>query len=191
MKKQHNTIVIVLILLTITVSSLLNLGNKFMALKEDVKMQESQISVTLQRRCDLIPNLVGVVDEYVKHEEKIFFEIAEARQDLVRSLNTKDISSIESASIAFDSALSKLIAISENYPDLKSSEQFIALMDELAGTENRIAIARQSYNESVNKYNKAVLKFPTSVAAYLLGYHVLPYFQASVDINTSPILNFS
>lgn len=191
MKKQHNAIVIVLILLAITVSSLLKMGNKFMFLEEDVKMQEAQVEAVLQRRADLIPNLVATVNDYVKHEETVFFEIAKARNTLVKSLSSGDVASISDASIALDSALEKLIAISENYPELKSSEHFIALMDELAGTENRIAIARQIYNEKVGIYNKAVQEFPIGTAARFLGYYPMPYFQADESVKVMPTVNFN
>lgn len=191
MKKQYNTVIVILLVLAITLSSLLKMGNKFMSLREDVKMQEAQVEAVLQRRADLIPNLVATVNGYVKHEETVFFEIAEARSTLIKSLSSGNVSSISEASIALDSALGKLIAISENYPELKSSEQFIALMDELAGTENRIAVARQTYNEKVSIYNKAVQEFPTGTAARLLGYYPLPYFQADESAANVPTVNFN
>lgn len=144
--------------------------NSLVSLKEEVEMQQSQIETTLQRRSDLIPNLLATVKGYANHEEKVFTEIAEARSKLAGSIKSGDMKSISEANDTLDSALSRLLAISENYPDLKASEQFIALQDELAGTENRISVARQHYNEKVNTYNTEVQKFPTSIVAGMSGY---------------------
>ena len=152
--------------------------NSLVSLKEEVEMQQSQIETTLQRRSDLIPNLVATVKGYANHEEKVFTEIAEARSKLAGSIKSGDMKSISEANDTLDSALSRLLAISENYPDLKASEQFIALQDELAGTENRISVARQHYNEKVNTYNTEVQKFPTSIVAGMSGYYPLQYFEA-------------
>jgi len=147
--------------------------NSLVSLKEEVEMQQSQIETTLQRRSDLIPNLVATVKGYANHEEKVFTEIAEARSKLAGSIKSGDMKSISEANDTLDFALSRLLAISENYPDLKASEQFIALQDELAGTENRISVARQHYNEKVNTYNTEVQKFPTSIVAeWLLSFTV-------------------
>jgi len=145
--------------------------NSLVSLKEDVEMQQSQIETTLQRRSDLIPNLVATVKGYANHEEEVFTEIADARSKLAGSIESGDMKSISEANNALDSALGRLLAISENYPDLKASEQFIALQDELAGTENRIAVARQHYNEKLNTYNTTVQRFPTSIVAGMSGYY--------------------
>lgn len=152
--------------------------NSLVSLKEDVEMQQSQIETTLQRRSDLIPNLVATVKGYANHEEEVFTEIADARSKLAGSIESGDMESISEANNALDSALGRLLAISENYPDLKASEQFIALQDELAGTENRIAVARQYYNEKVNTYNTTVQRFPTSIVAGMSGYYPMQYFEA-------------
>ena len=111
--------------------------NKLLELKEDVFLQQAQVETNLQRRSDLIPNLVETVSSYATFEETVFAEIADARESLSESIESGDIESMNEANTALDSALNKLLAISENYPELQASEQFIALMDELAGTENR------------------------------------------------------
>lgn len=164
--------------------------NSLVSLKEDVEIQQSQIETTLQRRSDLVPNLVETVKGYISYEEKVFTEIAEARSKLAGSIESGDMESISEASNALDSALSRLLAISEDNPDLKASEQFIALQDELAGTENRIAVARQYYNEKVRTYNIAVQKFPTSIIASMSGYYPLQYFEADESEKEVPEVNF-
>lgn len=165
--------------------------NSLVSLKEDVEMQQSQIETTLQRRSDLIPNLVATVKGYATHEEEVFTEIADARSKLAGSIKSGDMESISEANNALDSALGRLLAISENYPDLKASEQFIALQDELAGTENRISVARQYYNEKVNTYNTAVQKFPTSMVAGMSGYHPMQYFEADESAKEVPKVDFN
>ena len=153
-------------------------------------MQQSQIETTLQRRSDLIPNLVATVNGYANHEEEVFTEIADARSKLAGSIESGDMKSISEANNALDSALGRLLAISENYPDLKASEQFIALQDELAGTENRIAVARQHYNEKLNTYNTTVQRFPTSIVAGMSGYYPMQYFEADESAKKVPKVDF-
>ena len=164
--------------------------NSLVSLKEDVEMQQSQIETTLQRRSDLIPNLVATVKGYTNHEEEVFTEIADARSKLAGSIESGDMKSISEANNALDSALGRLLAISENYPDLKASEQFIALQDELAGTENRIAVARQHYNEKLNTYNTTVQRFPTSIVAGMSGYYPMQYFEADESAKKVPKVDF-
>ena len=164
--------------------------NNLVALNEDVKMQYSQIETTLQRRCELIPSLVETVKGYAKHEEKIFTEIAEARSKLLSSIESGNLENIDSASKSFDSAVTKLLAISENYPELEASTLFISLQDELAGTANRINVARQHYNEKVNSYNRAVQSFPTSIVASMSGYYPMEYFEADNGAHEVPEINF-
>lgn len=164
--------------------------NCLVSLKEDVEMQQSQIETTLQRRSDLIPNLVETVKGYANHEEELFTEIADARAKLAGSIESGDMKSVSEANNALDSALSRLLAISENYPDLKASEQFIALQDELAGTENRISVARQHYNEKLNTYNTKVQRFPTSIVAGMSGYYPMQYFEADESAKEVPKVDF-
>lgn len=164
--------------------------NSLVSLKEDVEMQQSQIETTLQRRSDLIPNLVATVKGYANHEEEVFIEIADARTKLAGSIESGDMENISEANNALDSALGRLLAISENYPDLKASDQFIALQDELAGTENRIAVARQYYNEKVKTYNTTVQRFPNSIVAGMSGYYPMQYFEADESAKEVPKVDF-
>lgn len=162
---------IVIVAVIVLFISFFSSRNGLIDLRENVEMQQSQIETTLQRRSDLIPNLVETVKGYTAHENEVFTSIAEARTKLAESINSGNLSSISEASASLDSALGRLIAIAEDYPDLKASEQFIALQDELAGTENRIAVARQHYNEKVKTYNTAVQRFPTSIVASMSGFY--------------------
>ena len=164
--------------------------NSLISLREDVEMQQSQVETSLQRRSDLIPNLVETVKGYATHEEEVFTEIANARSELAGSIKSGDINSINEANNALDSALGRLLAISEDYPDLEASEQFIALQDELAGSENRIAVARQYYNEKVQTYNTTVQQFPTSIVAGMSGFYPMQYFEADEDAHEVPEVSF-
>ena len=139
MKTKTKVLIVIGIVLLLVGFWFFGTRNSLVSLKEDVEMQQSQIETTLQRRNDLIPNLVATVKGYANHEEAVFTEIADARSKLAGSIESGDMESISEANTALDSALSKLLAISENYPDLKASEQFIALQDELAVTDCRFA----------------------------------------------------
>ena len=190
MKTKTKVLIVIGIVLLLVGFWFFGTRNSLVSLKEDVEMQQSQIETTLQRRNDLIPNLVATVKGYANHEEAVFTEIADARSKLAGSIESGDMESISEANTALDSALSKLLAISENYPDLKASEQFIALQDELAGTENRIAVARQYYNEKLNTYNTKVQKFPSSIVAGMSGYYPMEYFEAEDGAKEVPTVNF-
>lgn len=158
----------------------------------DVEVDEmyAKIETQLQRRMDLIPNLVETVKGYASHEEAVFTEIANARAKLAGSLERGDVEDISEASNALDSALSRLLVITENYPELKANEQFTALMDELAGTENRIAFARDNYNEKVTVYNRKVRNFPTSIFAGMMGFQLRDYFEADDGAHVAPNISF-
>ena len=191
MKNGSKALIVVVVVVLLFVFWFFGTRNSLVSLKEDVEMQQSQIETTLQRRSDLIPNLVETVKGYATHEEDVFTEIADARSNLAGSIKSGNIQSINEASNVLDSALGRLLAISESYPDLKASEQFIALQDELAGTENRIAVARQYYNEKVRTYNTAVQRFPTSIIAGMSGYYPMQYFEADESANEVPKVNFA
>ena len=190
MKNGSKALIVVAVVVLLFVFWFFGTRNSLVSLKEDVEMQQSQIETTLQRRSDLIPNLVETVKGYATHEEDVFTEIADARSNLAGSIKSGNIQSINEANNVLDSALGRQLAISESYPDLKASEQFIALQDELAGTENRIAVARQYYNEKVRTYNTAVQRFPTSIIAGMSGYYPMQYFEADESANEVPKVNF-
>lgn len=191
MKKSNGLTLLVVIAIVVIIGGwFIGTRNSLVSLREDVDMQLSQVETTLQRRSDLIPNLVETVKGYASHEEEVFTEIADARARLSGSIESGDIEAIGEANNALDSALGRLLAISENYPNLQASEQFIALQDELAGTENRISVARQHYNESVRSYNTTVQMFPTSLIAGMNGFYPVPYFEADEGATEVPEVSF-
>ncbi len=144
---------------------------------EKVNAAESQIKVQLQRRADLIPNLVETVKGYAKQEQTIFIQVADARAKLAGAVQSGNLEQMATANAALTAPLGRLIAIAENYPQLKSNENFRQLQDQLEGTENRIAVARQDYNESVNTYNAYIRRFPQVLTAKVLGKKARPYFE--------------
>lgn len=191
MKKSNGLALVVIIAIVVIIGGwFIGTRNSLVSMREDVDMQLSQVETTLQRRSDLIPNLVETVKGYASHEEEVFTEIADARSRLSGSIESGDIEAIGEANNALDSALGRLLAISENYPNLQASEQFIALQDELAGTENRISVARQYYNESVRNYNTTVQMFPTSLIAGMNGFYPVPYFEADEGATEVPEVSF-
>src|SRR5438093_9088588 len=151
--------------------------NTIQTMDEKVNAAESQIKVQLQRRADLIPNLVETVKGYAKQEQTIFIQVAEARAKLAGAVQSGDLQQMAAANAALTAPLGRLIAIAENYPQLKSNENFRALQDQLEGTENRIAVARQDYNESVNTYNAYIRRFPQVLTAKVLGKKPRVYFE--------------
>lgn len=186
------TVVAVLAIIVVLVAGwFIGTRNSLVTKREDVEMQLSQVETTLQRRSDLIPNLVETVKGYATHEEQVFTEIADARSKLAGSVESGNIEDISEANNELDSALSRLLAITESYPDLKASEQFTALQDELAGTENRINVARQYYNESVRTYNTSVQQFPTSLIAGMNGFYPVQYFEADEGAYEVPEVSFN
>jgi LemA protein len=155
---------------------------------EGVKSAWSQVDVDLQRRADLIPNLVETVKGFTKEESTVFGDIANARAGL---LNAQGPAAKIAANGTLDSAFGRLLALTENYPQLRSSDQFMRLQDELSGTENRIAVSRRRYNQTVQDYNTFVRQFPNSIWAGMLGFHEnSAYFEASAASRTAPSVKF-
>ena len=151
--------------------------NTIQTYDEQVNAAESQIKVQLQRRADLIPNLVETVKGYAKQEQTIFINVAEARAKLAGAVQSGDLQQMAAANQALNAPLGRLLAIAENYPQLKSNENFRALQDQLEGTENRISVARQDYNDTVNRYNAYIRRFPQVLTAKVLGKKPRPYFE--------------
>ncbi len=161
--------------------------NNLVGLNEAVDTEYSNISVQLERRISLIPNLVNTVKGYAEHEKEIFANVSEARQNL---MNAGSVAEKAAANAEVTSALGRLFAISEAYPELKANENFIRLQDELAGTENRIAVARRDYNNATRKYNAAIKSIPGVFFANYLGFTDKDYFQASQGAEELPQVNF-
>ncbi len=162
--------------------------NQMVAKDEIVKAAWSDVDVQLQRRLDLIPNLVETVKGFTKEESTVFGDIANARAGM---LNAQGPAGKIAANGKLDSALGRLLLLTENYPQLRSSEQFMRLQDELAGTENRIGVARKRYNDSLRDYNTFVRQFPNSIWAGIAGFQVNnAFFEASSAAKTAPSVKF-
>lgn len=174
MKALFITLGVVVAVVVITVIACIGIRNGLIDRDEKVREQWSQIETQLQRRADLIPNLVNTVKGYAKHEEKIFTEVADARS---RLLSAQGPAAKAEAGAQLNGALGRLLAIAESYPQLKASDNFVRLQDELAGTENRISVARTRYNQTVRDFNAAIRKFPGSLFAPGLDFKAAEYFQ--------------
>ncbi|HEY6809456.1 MAG TPA: LemA family protein [Gemmatimonadales bacterium] len=151
--------------------------NTIQTYDEQVNQAGAQIKVQLQRRADLIPNLVETVKGYAKHEDTVFTSVANARAKLAGAVQGGDLSQMASANTALTAPLGRLLAIAENYPQLKANENFRALQDQLEGTENRIAVARTDYNDAVNRYNAYIRRFPQVLTAKVIGKGPRDYFD--------------
>jgi LemA protein len=162
--------------------------NTFVSQEENVKAQWAQVQNQLQRRNDLIPNLVETTKGFAQHEESVFKDIADARSQL---LAAKSPDETIAAANRQTSALGRLLAVVENYPQLKANEQFNRLMDELAGTENRLAVARQRYNEAVQQYNTSRRQFPANITAKMFSFKDYPFFEAPPSATQVPKVNFT
>jgi LemA protein len=189
MSKFTIVFITILVLILILIGKYISVKNTLVAKNEAVKTAWSQVDIVLQRRADLIPNLVETVKGYAKQEQTVFGDIAKARSQL---LNAGTPEQKISANAQLDGALGRLLVIAENYPQLKSNENFLRLQDELAGTENRIAVERQRYNDTLKEYNIYVQQFPNSLFASSLGFKPnTAYFAASEASREVPKVNFS
>lgn len=157
--------------------------NRIQELDENAEANKSQIEVQLQRRADLIPNLVQTVQRFAQQEEAIFTNVANARAGLLGAIQSGDPRAMANANEAVGGALGRLLAIAEAYPELKSDQTFLRLQDELAGTENRIAVSRRDYNEAVQQYNTLIRRFPTAVTAKVIGADEREYFEVTDAAN--------
>lgn len=187
LKPWHIILIVVAVLAVALVGYTVKSYNGLVTLKQEVTQKESDIKTALQRRADLIPNLVNTVKGYASHEESIMKEVSDARAALVGANNTGDQLA---ANEQMTSALNRLLAIAENYPDLKANTNFIQLQDELSGTENRITQARRAYNDAVKTYNTKIQRFPTSLIAGIFNFEAFDYFQANEGAQEVPSVNF-
>lgn len=178
---------IIVIALVAVVGFYLSNYNRFVTMDEQINGQWSQVENALQRRADLIPNLVATVKGYAKHESEVFTRIADARSKLA---GARSVNEAAQASASFESALSRLLVVVERYPDLKASEQFAGLRDELAGTENRLAVERRRYNEAVQTFNAEIRRFPGSIIAGMMGLKAKDYFKATESAKVPPKVEF-
>src|SRR4051812_31591579 len=189
MSKTAIVLITIVALILLSVGKYISVKNALVAKNEAVKTSWSQVDIVLQRRADLIPNLVETVKGYAKQEQTVFGDIAKARSQL---LNAGTPEQKISANAQLDGALGRLLLIVENYPQLKSNENFLRLQDELAGTENRIAVERQRYNDTLKDYNTYIQQFPHNVFAGWTGFKPNDaYFAASEGSREAPKVNFS
>jgi LemA protein len=165
--------------------------NTIQSMDERAAAAKQQIEVQLQRRADLIGNLVNTVKRYAEHEEAVFTNIAQARSQVGSAVRSGDPAQMAEANAQLSGALGRLIAVVENYPQLKADQQFLRLQDELSGTENRIAVARQDYNEAARDYNSYIRQFPQSLTAKATGAKPRPYFEAAASAAEAPRVDFN
>ncbi|MGI6685596.1 MAG: LemA family protein [Bacillota bacterium] len=184
---MKKSLLIFLGIVVLILFGIFSMYNGLVGLNEDVSSKWSQVENQLQRRADLIPNLVATVKGYAEQEQTIFTAVAEARSKL---LNAEGPADSAQANGELTSALGRLLAISEAYPQLKSDANFRQLQDELAGTENRIANSRKDYNDSVQVFNTKIKRFPTNIIAGFLGFEAKEYFQADEGAQDVPQVEF-
>ena len=171
MKKKGVIIGVIIAVIVIIAVSIIGSYNGLISLEESTNTAYSDIQVQLQRRMDLVPNLVNTVKGYAAHETEVFTAVSDARAKLAGAGTVEE-------------------AISESYPELKSNENFLSLQDELAGTENRIGVARKDYNDAVQKYNVKIRSFPTNIFANMLGFEKKQQFEADSAAQSAPSVNF-
>ena len=186
MKLMHRTGVVLVVALIATGLSGCSY-NRFVGQEESIKTQWAQVENQLQRRNDLIPNLVESVKGIAQQEKDVFGQIADSRAKLAGARTPEQ--TIDAANQQ-SSALARLLVVVENYPQLRSNDQFARLMDELSGTENRIAVERMRYNERVQEYNTARRQFPSNVTAGIFGFKEYPVFNAPPEAERVPRVNF-
>lgn len=183
MKKGLIAVIAVLVVVAIIAGVCISNYNSLITLREEVYSAESNIDTYLQRRADLIPNVVATVKSYAEHESEVYSNIAAARQKLV---NANTIGEKAEANEELTTALQGLNIVVENYPQLKADSTYIALMDELEGSENRIATARKDYNDTAEEYNKAIIKFPANIFAGMFNLEKAEYFEADEGAENAP-----
>ena len=207
MKKSYIVIGIVLVVILAIVMFFIGSYNNLVTLEENVDNKYADIDVQLERRADLIPNLVNTVKGYVEHEDEAIEKVTTARENLVNAKGIeekakhikldKEYRKMKkkkkngNANNELSNALNNLMVIVENYPDLKASTNFINLQDELAGTENRISTARRDYNNVVKDYNAKIKKIPTNIIASMSGFEEKEYFEAEEAKTEVPNVDFS
>ncbi|MBO4336377.1 MAG: LemA family protein [Desulfovibrio sp.] len=177
----------VLVILAVLLVGIVTTYNSVMSSKIAIDAQRGQIENQIQRRADLIPNLISTVKGYMQHEEKVLNEVTEARTRVTKAGSTEDLAA---ANGQLSAALGRLIAVSENYPTLKADAHFTELMREISGSENRIAVARRDYNEAVRKYNTVIATFPGNLISGIMGCQSVAQFTAEESAHEVPKVSF-
>jgi LemA protein len=187
MKVALIVIGVLLLVALLVFGQLMGTRNSLVAERAAIDSQWAQVDVALQRRADLIPNLVETVKGFAKQEQAVIKEVTDARAALISGRTPQEKMQANSQ---LDGALGRLLVVVENYPQLKSNENFLRLQDELAGTENRIAVERRKYNEAVQRYNTDIELFPKNIAASLFSFTARDYFKADAAARTVPKVSF-
>lgn len=200
MKKKNRTWIIVIVVVALIVISFIKWGintyNNFVSLEEGVEGQWANVENVYQRRADLIPNLVNTVKGYAEHEQETFVQVIEARAKATSvtvdpsNITPESLAAFQQAQDGLSSALSRLLVTIERYPDLKANENFLALQDQLEGTENRIAVERRKFNEITRGFNTSIRKFPASIIANMKDFEKKGYFEAIAGSDTAPVVEF-
>ncbi|MBD5407267.1 MAG: LemA family protein [Treponema sp.] len=172
--------------------------NSMIELDEQVKQQWAQVENQYQRRYDLIPNLVETVRGYAKHESDVLTQVTEARASVGGMIKIDEsiledeekMAQFQKIQDSLSGALQRLLSVTENYPELKANQNFLALQDQLEGTENRISIERKRYNETAQEYNTKIRRFPNAFIANMFGFKTKAYFSAAVEAQTAPKVEF-
>jgi len=196
MKKKNRTWVIVAIIVLILILWGVRRYNSFIPLEEGVTNQWSNVENVYQRRADLIPNLVNTVKGYADFEQQTLTQVIEARAKATSvtvdptNLTPESLAAFQQAQDGLSSALSRLLVTIERYPELKANQNFLELQSQLEGTENRIAVERRNFNETVRGYNTAIRRFPSNIIAGIAGFDQKGYFQAAAGSETAPTVEF-
>ena len=175
-----------------------NTYNSMVSLDEEVSASWAEVQNQYQRRLDLIPNLVSTVKGYAKHESDVFTQVAEARSKAGGQINISDevlndpdaFARYQQIQDNLGASLQRLLMVTEQYPELKADQNFLALQDQLEGTENRITVARNRFNDTAKKYNKTIRQFPTNIIANMSGFEKKSYFTASAEAQSAPKVEF-
>ncbi len=187
MKKKSLIIIIIIAAILLFVGLFIGGYNGLIRMEAETDTAFANVQVQLQRRSDLIPNLVNTVKGYASHETEVYTAVSDARAKLAGATTVDEVNAADGE---LSSALSRLLAISESYPELKANENFLSLQDELAGTENRIGVARKDYNEVVQSYNVKIRSFPTNIFAGMLGFEKKELFVADERAQSVPSVDF-
>lgn len=196
MKKGYIVLIVIAVIILSIFFLFRNSYNSMVTMSESVSAQWSNVENQYQRRIDLIPNLVNTVKGYAAHEQQTLENVVNARAKATQTqinfdqLDEAALKKINNVQGELSSALSRLMAISENYPDLKANQNFLELQSQLEGTENRIAVERRKFNETVRSYNALVRQFPKNIIAGMFGFTTKPYFEATAGAENAPKVEF-
>jgi len=196
MKTGRIVLIVIVVIIVLLGFRGCNGYNSLVSLNEQVSRDWSNVENVYQRRADLIPNLVNTVKGYAEHEQETFTQVVEARSKATQvtidasNMTDEDLQRFQAVQGEVSSALSRLLAIAENYPDLKANQNFLELQSQLEGTENRIAVERRNFNTTTQQYNSAVKRFPTVIFAGWFGFKERPYFEAQEGTEQAPVVQF-